>query len=114
MNGGYNCSALCVSDLLTRQGRNLQQCVVRLFSGWEGPVVLFQRERTKQTLDPYYECQEEHDADYRQQQETIELLNFLDFVFAVSMIISSCQSLSLRTVVTSTSVSLDSSSAISQ
>ena len=79
MNGGYNCSALCVSDLLTRQGRNLQQCVVRLFSGWEGPVVLFQRERTKQTLDPYYECQEEHDADYRQQQETIELLNSFGF-----------------------------------
>jgi hypothetical protein len=49
-------------------------CVAR-FSGWEGPLVLFQRERTKQTLDPYYKCHEEHDADYQQQQETIELLN---------------------------------------
>jgi hypothetical protein len=65
--------------LLAGQGRNLQQCVARLFSGWEGPLVLFQRERTKQTLDPYYECHTEHDADYQQQQETIELLNSSGF-----------------------------------
>jgi hypothetical protein len=65
--------------LLTRRGRNLQQCAARLFRGWEGPLVLFQRERTKQTLDPYYECQEEHDTDYQQQQEKIELLNSFGF-----------------------------------
>jgi hypothetical protein len=65
--------------LLARQGRNLQRCVARSFSGWEGPLVLFQRERTKQTLDPYYECQEEHDADYQQRQEQIELLNSFGF-----------------------------------
>ena len=41
--------------------------------------MLFQRERTKKTLDPYYECQEEHDADYQQQQENIELLNSFGF-----------------------------------
>jgi hypothetical protein len=65
--------------LLARRVRNLQQCAALLFSGWKGPLVLFQRDRTKKTLDPYYECQEEHDADYQQQQENIELLNSFGF-----------------------------------
>ena len=101
--------------LLARRGRNLQQCVARLFSGWEGPLVLFQRERTKQALDPHYECQEENDADYQQQQEKIELLNSLGFCIRVIhdyplVLVNKCA----QTVVTSTSVWVDSSSAISQ
>ena len=74
-----------------------------------------QGQRTKQTLDPYYECQEEHDADYQQQQEQIEPLTSLGFCprgiddYLLVPVINFPQ-----TVVTSTSVWVDSSSAISQ
>jgi hypothetical protein len=89
--------------------------VAHSFNGWEGQLVLFQRESTKQTLDPYYECQEEHDADCQQRQEQIELLDSPGFCTRV------IHDYLLVPVIkfagpsfTSTSVCVDSSSPLSQ
>jgi hypothetical protein len=69
---------LCNEDDL-RSGTDFQQ----LDSGFNAAHLWYhdakERERTKKTLDPYYECQEEHDTDYQQQQEEIELLNSFGF-----------------------------------